>query len=41
VPASSELTRSTYGWHPSHPGLLDDIDAGYYTQAIQNAATTG
>ena len=40
VPASSELTRATYDWHPSHPGLLDDIDAGYYTPAIGSAATT-
>lgn len=40
LPASSELTRTTYDWHPSHPGLLDDIDAGYYTPAIGSAATT-
>ncbi len=32
LPASSELTRATYDWHPVHPGLLDDLNAGYYTR---------
>ena len=30
VPASSELTRQMLGWKPTHPGLLDDLEAGYY-----------
>jgi nucleoside-diphosphate-sugar epimerase len=29
-PASSELTRSLLGWSPTHPGLIDDLDAGHY-----------
>lgn len=38
VPASSEVTRATYDWHPTHPGLLDDLNAGYYTREIGAAA---
>ena len=30
LPASSTLTRELLGWHPSHPGLLDDLDHGHY-----------
>jgi nucleoside-diphosphate-sugar epimerase len=29
--ASSEVTRRTFGWDPSRPGLLDDLAAGRYT----------
>jgi nucleoside-diphosphate-sugar epimerase len=29
-PASSALTREWLGWQPTHPGLLDDLDAGHY-----------
>ncbi|KAA9160096.1 SDR family oxidoreductase [Amycolatopsis acidicola] len=29
-PASSELTRKKFGWQPTHPGLLDDLEAGDY-----------
>jgi nucleoside-diphosphate-sugar epimerase len=29
-PASSAWTRQTYGWEPTHPGLLDDLAAGDY-----------
>jgi nucleoside-diphosphate-sugar epimerase len=29
-PASSELTRELLGWHPTHPGLIDDLDKGHY-----------
>ncbi len=39
VPASSELTRATYDWHPSHPGLLEDLNAGYYTREITTTST--
>jgi len=31
--ASSEITRATMGWSPTHPTLLDDLDAGFYTRA--------
>jgi hypothetical protein len=30
VPASSALTRELVGWQPTHPGLIDDLDAGHY-----------
>lgn len=31
VPASSARTRQTLGWHPGHPGLLQDMEeAGYF-----------
>ena len=39
LPASSELTRATYDWHPTHPGLLDDLNAGHYTREISTAQT--
>jgi nucleoside-diphosphate-sugar epimerase len=29
-PASSALTRGRYGWEPTHPSLLDDLQAGNY-----------
>jgi nucleoside-diphosphate-sugar epimerase len=29
-PASSALTRELTGWHPTHPGLIDDLDQGHY-----------
>lgn len=32
APTSSTLTRELLGWEPTHPGLLDDIAAGYYTR---------
>lgn len=32
TPASSDLTRGLLGWEPTHPGLLEDIAAGYYTR---------
>jgi nucleoside-diphosphate-sugar epimerase len=30
VPASSELTRKQFGWHPGQPGLIADLDEGHY-----------
>jgi nucleoside-diphosphate-sugar epimerase len=30
VPVSSVLTQQRFGWHPSHPGLIADLDAGHY-----------
>jgi len=30
-PASSALTRERLGWNPTHPGLVEDLEAGHYT----------
>jgi nucleoside-diphosphate-sugar epimerase len=30
IPASSAITRQRFGWHPVEPGLIADLDAGYY-----------
>ncbi len=32
IPASSGLTQQELGWTPTHPGLLQDLEAGYYTR---------
>jgi len=29
-PTSSELTRRRFGWNPTHPGLIADLDQGHY-----------
>jgi len=29
-PASNALTRELLGWQPTHPGLLEDLEAGHY-----------
>jgi nucleoside-diphosphate-sugar epimerase len=29
-PASSALTRERMGWNPTHPGLVEDLEAGHY-----------
>jgi nucleoside-diphosphate-sugar epimerase len=29
-PASSALTRELLGWHPTRPGLIEDLDQGHY-----------
>ena len=31
-PMSSELTRNTYNWTPTGPGLIEDLEAGHYFQ---------
>lgn len=31
MPASSALTQERLGWTPTHPGLIDDLRAKYYT----------
>jgi nucleoside-diphosphate-sugar epimerase len=30
-PASSALTQQRMGWKPTHPGLLEDLEQGHYT----------
>jgi nucleoside-diphosphate-sugar epimerase len=35
--ASSTLTRELTGWNPTHPGLLDDLDAGRYVDAAPHS----
>lgn len=30
IAASSTLTRELLGWTPTHPGLIEDLDAGHY-----------
>lgn len=30
-PTSSEKTQKVLGWHPTHPGLLADMDANYFS----------
>jgi len=32
LPITSEYTRQTLGWRPTHPGLIEDLDAGAYTE---------
>jgi nucleoside-diphosphate-sugar epimerase len=29
-PASSAITRAAFGWTPSHPNLIDDLEQGHY-----------
>lgn len=31
IPASSAITRELLGWAPTHPTLIEDLDAGHYT----------
>jgi nucleoside-diphosphate-sugar epimerase len=38
-PTSSAITRSRFGWTPSHRGLLDDIAHGGYLEAQPKPAT--
>jgi len=34
MPASSTLTRQTLGWTPTCPGLIEDLEAGYYFRPV-------
>jgi nucleoside-diphosphate-sugar epimerase len=33
APTSSELTRASLGWTPTHHGLVEDLDQGHYFRA--------
>jgi hypothetical protein len=39
-PVSTEATRRTFSWEPTHPGLLADFDqAGYFTPQDRQGTT--
>ncbi len=38
IPASSALTQELLAWHPTHPGLIEDLDQGHY---FEQPATVG
>ena len=38
APASSALTQERLGWRPTHPGLIEDLEQGYYFTQAQAAA---
>jgi nucleoside-diphosphate-sugar epimerase len=38
-PASSALTRELLDWHPTHPGLIADLDQGHYFEPAGSAAS--
>jgi nucleoside-diphosphate-sugar epimerase len=40
-PASNTLTRELTGWTPTHPGLLDDLNAGRYVDASPHSTAGG
>ena len=33
-PASSVITRKQMGWNPTHPGLIEDLEAGHYFDEV-------
>jgi nucleoside-diphosphate-sugar epimerase len=37
-PASAQITRELLGWQPTHPGLIEDLDAGHYFQETHATA---
>jgi nucleoside-diphosphate-sugar epimerase len=37
APTSNTMTRELLDWHPTHPGLLEDLDQGHY---FRTSATT-
>jgi nucleoside-diphosphate-sugar epimerase len=38
-PASSALTRELLDWHPTHPGLIADLEQGHYFRSAASAAS--
>ena len=38
APASNALTRERLGWEPTHPGLIADLEAGFYFAPVGGAA---
>jgi nucleoside-diphosphate-sugar epimerase len=38
APASSTLTQDRMGWHPTHPGLIQDLEDGHYFERTPVAA---
>jgi nucleoside-diphosphate-sugar epimerase len=38
MPASSVLTQERLDWTPTHPGLIEDLEAGHYFRARAHAA---
>jgi nucleoside-diphosphate-sugar epimerase len=38
APASSAMTQEQLGWKPTHPGLVEDLEAGHYFGQEQSAA---
>jgi nucleoside-diphosphate-sugar epimerase len=39
APASSALTQERLGWRPTHPGLIEDLEAGHYFQAARSVVS--
>jgi nucleoside-diphosphate-sugar epimerase len=34
---SNTVTRELLGWTPTHPGLIEDLDAGSYAEAVAHS----
>ncbi|MGV9453505.1 SDR family oxidoreductase [Streptomyces sp. NPDC003635] len=41
LPASSDMTRKRLGWHPEHPELRQDLNAGHYFAPAGRRSPTG